>query len=381
MNIENTSNLVSSLTAVGLRPVPVPKDRKFGCTRLCAVEYAGADPTGKTESTAAIQKAIDSLPALGGVVHIPNGKYLVDPVIGIKLRSNMWLSMDSNAILVAKTNDKPRYGILKIIGVNDVLVTGGGLKGDRYTHIFAPQTTTSLDTHEWGHAIDLFGSSRVTIRGVTLRDCCGDGISASAITLNGVTHLCDDIFIKDCLSTNNRRQGYSIGKCSNVVIQGGTISHINGTMPQDGIDIEPESGGAARNIFIDGVTIELNAKNGIEGNHRSNVDSPVEGVQITNCIIRNNGGAGTYMAGVNGLEISGNTITGSAISGTYLASNCLNANISGNSYAQNYDHGDLSTRPLRLKPFDQIGVSKSVESDILIKSLDPSVVVGLNHFG
>jgi hypothetical protein len=42
-----------------------------------AVLAYGADPSGSTDSTAAIQNAVNALPASGGVVYLPSGTYLV----------------------------------------------------------------------------------------------------------------------------------------------------------------------------------------------------------------------------------------------------------------------------------------------------------------
>ncbi|HEY1918553.1 MAG TPA: glycosyl hydrolase family 28-related protein [Streptosporangiaceae bacterium] len=41
----------------------------------------GADPTGATDSTAAIKKAIAALPAAGGLIYLPAGKYKVSSVL------------------------------------------------------------------------------------------------------------------------------------------------------------------------------------------------------------------------------------------------------------------------------------------------------------
>ena len=64
----------------------------------------GAVGDGLTDDTAAIQAAIDSLPAGSGAVYIPAGLYLVDPSIGINLVSGMTLFGDgrANTQLVAK---------------------------------------------------------------------------------------------------------------------------------------------------------------------------------------------------------------------------------------------------------------------------------------
>lgn len=64
----------------------------------------GAVGDGVTDDTAAIQAAIDALPAGSGAVYLPSGLYLVDPAVGIDLVSGMTLFGDgrANTQLVAK---------------------------------------------------------------------------------------------------------------------------------------------------------------------------------------------------------------------------------------------------------------------------------------
>lgn len=369
------------MPAPSVLPIPVPAARVRGCTRFSAVELGGADPTGAVDATAAIQRAIDQLPAKGGTVQVPAGTYLVDAAKGINLRSNMLLELDPAAVLQAIPNDQPYYGILNIVGVSNVEVSGGTVAGDRAAHIYAPQPAAAQNTHEWGMGVRIKGSSQVTIRDTVLRDCTGDGCTiASTGTIGQPGYLpCADVALLNVTRANNRRQGLTIGKCDGVVVQGGSISGTNGTAPQDGIDIEPDAGGVCQNIFIDGELIEGCAGNGIESNQRKDVDTLIRNVQITNCTVRNHAGAGMYLQSVNGLVLAGNTVSGNHLTGTFMASTVSNASVDGNTYSGNYNRG----KPQAIKPrtaFVQVGTSKAVEADILNRSADPGVVVGSNTF-
>lgn len=362
--------------------IPTPVAHVIGHSILHVVEYGGADPTGAVEATAAFQKAIDALPQpFGGTVYVPAGNYLIDPVVGVKLRSNTCLDMDPAAVLLAKPNGATNYGVLAIKAVTNVLVTGGTIKGDRDTHTFTPQKSASKNTHEWGHGVQLFGSSHVTIRDTVIKECTGDGISLSSTGKPGEAGylLCGDVFILNVTSSGNRRQGISVGKSDTVLIQGGNINNIgkvNGTLPMDGIDIEPDAGAFTRNVYIDGVTIENNVKNGIEGNSRT---SPIDGVHITNCTIRFNGGAGTYMAGINGLDSFNNTIVGNAQTGSYISTTCKQTRTSGNTYGGNYNRGTLPGK-VRAKPFTQVGVTAAIDMDILAKNPPAQNDIGSNYY-
>jgi nitrous oxidase accessory protein NosD len=337
--VASTLPVIADTFIPGFRPrLAPPLPRVIGPTKVSVIT-TGADPKGVVDATAAFQKAIDSLPAAGGEVSAPAGIFLIDPTVGIQFRNHMRLRLDPRTIIRLKTNDQARYGCLAIKNVTDVEVVGGKIMGDRDTHIFAVQKIASQNTHEWGHAIQVYGSSRVTIKSIVLRDCTGDGISMSD---QGLVRV-DDVMVLNTVSTRNRRQGISVGKATNVRIVGGEISYINGTAPECGIDIEPENGGQAKNIYIDRVHIHHNHANAIIGLQRSNVDSPVGQVSITNCILENNRACGIYGIAIAGFNIEDNIIRGNGQSGIHLSAGCTSVFIEGNTFAQNYHHAARTT--------------------------------------
>ncbi len=354
--------------------IPIPPERQYGCTRLCAVEYGGADPTGKVEATACFQKAVDALPLdLGGEVHVPEGTYLVDPTVGIAMRSNMHFHMDPKAVIMAKTNDAIRYGILKVNNVTQVLVTLGTLVGDREHHIFTLQKTASENTHEWGHGIQCYGASAITFRGGVIKDCCGDGASLSELDVHNPSN---DIYFDNVISTNNRRQGISVGKSTNVIIRGGELAYTNGTAPECGIDIEPENGGSAENIYLDGVHMHHNTANGFLALQRKNVDSPVKNIFVHNCISEYNGACGIYAASVQGIDVHNNKLWHNGQTGFNVSAGCTGVHISENTFGYNYNRGGPGKART---PFAMFGVNKTVDMDILTYNTDPNAI-GRNYY-
>lgn len=373
---------VATATSTCWRPVPKAITPVFGSVTLSVADY-GADPTGVAESTAAFNAAIAALPAsTGGTVAVPAGTYLVDAVASIVLRSNLCLRLDPAAVLQVMPNDQTHYGALTVQNVHDVLITGGTIIGDRDAHTFAPQPVVKQNTHEWGHGIRLFGCSRVVVQDVSILNCTGDGLSVASTGAAGQPgfYACADIFLLRVTADGCRRQGLSIGKTHGVVVQGCTfrnIGKVNGTLPMDGIDIEPENGDQCTDVFIDGCLIDGCAKNGIEGSQRADVNSPVQGVQVTNCTIQNNGGAGGYFGRLTGLEFSGNTITGNSQSGLYVGANATTAYIAENTLGNNYTRGNTVVKVRQ--PFALVGADKSIEADILNRAIDPSVIVARNY--
>ncbi|MBW7832186.1 MAG: hypothetical protein H3C29_03135 [Simplicispira suum] len=89
---------------------------------------------GVADDTAAFQRSIDQASAIGGVVYIHDGTYLVDAVKGLWLKSNAILNLSTGATIKAAKNSKATFGILRIDKVTNVGVIGGVVLGERYAH-------------------------------------------------------------------------------------------------------------------------------------------------------------------------------------------------------------------------------------------------------
>src|SRR5687768_9645893 len=145
--------------------------------RHADVRGFGARGNGVTDDTAAFQRAIDSLASGGGVVQVPAGRYLIDPLRSVRMRSRVDLRMAPGAKLMAKPNAAPRAYVLLAQSVSDVTISGGAIVGERDAHLGT--------TGEWGHGVMIRGSSRVTVRNMTISRCWGDGISIGGLARTG----------------------------------------------------------------------------------------------------------------------------------------------------------------------------------------------------
>jgi hypothetical protein len=191
--------------------------------------WAAVDKGASLDVTAQVQALIDQgLP-------VPAGRYLIDPVVGLVAKRD--LTLDTNAVLVAKPNSAPRYCVLRI---NDgVTVTGGQILGDRLSH-----TYTVGSTHEWGYGFRM--GNGCTIDGLRVSQCTGDGVGPTG----------NDCILRNIVSTQNRRQGMSIFGVQNVKVYDsefsftGALNGQAGTAPMAGVDIEPDSGNALGIEFI-----------------------------------------------------------------------------------------------------------------------------------
>jgi hypothetical protein len=218
---------------------------------------------GVKDATGAIQMEIDALGPQGGVVKVPAGRYMVDAVKSITVRSGVTLELDPSAILEAKPNSLPRYYILKLEA--DAVVRGGRVLGDRLAH-----TYTAGSTHEWGYGVMLSGD-RCKLLDTVVAECTGDGIGLSG----------DEVEIRGVISTRNRRQGMSVFAAKRGRVYDsefsftGSLNGQPGALPMAGVDIEPDGASAGS-------------------------PAPVcEDIQFTRCSLKVEATAGACVAGEN----------------------------------------------------------------------------------
>ncbi len=216
------------------------------------VRDRGAKGNGKTDDTAAIQRAIDEVAGTGGTAFVPNGVYMVQAVgKSLKLGSKMTLRLADKATLKVIPNGEKGYNTLWIHEASDVTVIGGTLLGDRREH--------KGKKGEWGMGVRIGPeAARVTIVGVTSRNMWGDGFYVE----NGT-----DIAFCSVAAINNRRQGLSIINANRLLVTGSVFRDTRGTRPSAGIDMEPDKPSQSvtnvrieRSKFIgnagDGITIQ-----------------------------------------------------------------------------------------------------------------------------
>ncbi|WP_223634638.1 S-layer homology domain-containing protein [Planococcus sp. 4-30] len=210
----------------------------------------GANNDGKTNQTGFIQEAINSQSEQGGGrVFFPKGTYLIDAVKSIVLKDNITLEFEKGAVLKALPNSEEHYQILRIHDVNNVNIVGAAeIVGERQEH--------QGKAGEWGFGISIKGSNNIVIENVKVSNCWGDGIYIGS-TAN--QRFNENIKITNPVLNNNRRQGISVISAINLYISNAVITNTNGTPPQSGIDIEPNSSiEQIKNINISNLSTENN---------------------------------------------------------------------------------------------------------------------------
>lgn len=302
---------------------------KAATTRRSAdVRRFGAKGDGRTDDTLAFQRAIDSLAPGGGVVRVPAGRYVIDPLRSVRMRSHVDVRMDAGTKLVAKPNAAPRAYVLLAESVNDVTISGGAIVGERYAHLGR--------TGEWGHGVMIRGASHVTVRDMAISRCWGDGISIGGLVRKGQADVpSTDILIDNVRCRGNRRQGLTIGRSRRVRVIDSEFSDTHGTKPEYGIDIEPDRPGTADDITIERCVLRGNRGGGIQVYHR------VSNVSIRGCTIEHNGSGIYTVDAINGV-IANNTISMNRNAGVSLRGRTRGFRVEGNRFRGNHTRLKLS---------------------------------------
>lgn len=321
------SSMVAASVVLGTTALPalaayVAPTRTRGATVL-DVRNFGAIGDGVHNDTSAIQAAINALPTDGGTVYVPGGTYMIDAVRNLRLRSQMHLQLAPDARLAAIPNSVERSYVLNIYKVSDVEVSGGQIIGERDQHMGT--------TGEWGHAIMVRGSRRVTVRDIHLSRCWGDGLSIGGAAATTGTIPSEDIAVTNIVSTGNRRQAVTIGRSRGVKIYDSELSYTSGIKPGCGVDIEPDpdSTASTSGVRIENCWIHHNAGNGIQ------VYKTVLNVVVKACTIEHNQGYGVLLLNADSGYVVNNKIMHNRLYGVSARTATHGYQISANTFRNN----------------------------------------------
>lgn len=331
------------------------------------VRHKGAVGDGTHDDTSAFQAAIDALPAAGGTVRVPAGRYLIDAARSIRPRSHTRLVLASDAELAAMPNNLARSYVVLLRDVEDVTISGGRVVGERAAHLGT--------TGEWGHGIFVVGARQVSISDIHVSACWGDGVCIGSIFDHGepVT-VASDVTLTRVFSSGNRRQGLSITSSRRVKVIDCHFVNTGGTLPGCGIDVEPGTPKmGADDVLISGCTVTGNQGSGIQ------LDGNITRIQLERCTITDNQGYGVLVDGVTQGVIEQNTIADNGMVGAMLRKEVNDFRVTGNTFNNN------GTRQLHqtLKRLDRMlsgGAAASGNSDIQVMQSGHGVVLSSNTF-
>jgi hypothetical protein len=321
---------------------------------------------GATDDAAGWANLLAALPASNFVLTIPAGVSIVNEsaVNGIKFANKSNFAILAEGATIKVKNGEPVRGnheILYFENCTDFVVSGLTVDANRAT-----RTPAEVGAHS---IVIANGCARGTFRDCVSKNAVVDcwivyttGIASTRPT---------DIVMDNCVGDNGWRQGLSIINSIRFTVLGGRYTNTTGSMPQCGIDIEPDAGVLNNDdTIIDGADLRGNAGFGLQ------IGGPTD--KNNRVIVRNITGAnnaeGLILAGAaNGLTLTNiecgphSTATraiidcGSSVKQLEIDGVRFRGITAGPSKSCIYVHNSITGRP-RLKNISDIGSTSPVLS-------------------
>jgi hypothetical protein len=201
------------------------------------------------DDTSVIQSAIDVTAENGYRLEIPASPvpYNVQPLT-VPTGANVLL--DAGVTMEATSGYGMNDRMINLEGATNVTIVG--TIGLSEFQMQKPEYTSG----EYRHCLFIDNSSNVQITGIACNDSGGDGLYISGTSSN--------ITIEDSIFDNNLRQGFSLISGNGIYVRRCQFTNTNGTLPQDGIDIEPNSAtDSLVNVHIEDSYSQGNFGNGV----------------------------------------------------------------------------------------------------------------------
>ena len=275
---------------------------KFSAT---AIPVTGYDVTrslpsnyvrdGSRDYTAYLQDAINK----NSEIVFPAFPIMVNDK-GLLIGSNKTITFLTGSQLLLKPTSSGNYTILRISKAGNITLNNPVLVGDKNNHIG--------DNGEWGQGLGLYGAYNVTINGIRVTNCWGDGIYLAA--KDKVTNK--NIKIYDAYCRNNRRNGISVTSVDGLLLEAPYAGYSDGTPPSAGIDFEAETfTDEFKNIVVNSPRTEYNSGPGLMIGFRSLFGGPNKtiGFQI-NAPMDKGSSVGFKTSAILTRQVANETVTG-----------------------------------------------------------------------
>lgn len=271
---------------------------------------------GTTDDTAAIQSCLNTCSTNGdGYVYFPGKTFIITATTGLQIPSNIHIILNPKTIIKANNTGVNTYQMLNLYNVSNVYIEGNGatIMGDKDTNVAADG--------EYGHGVSIRGCTTVYISNLKVTKAYGDGFYVGSTSTT--TPPSENVYLINCISDTNNRNGLSIINIKNMLVLGGEYKNNKGADPQFGIDVEPNSNTQMiQNLKIDGVMTSGNVQGGISlVPDKLGGGTNVFDVSVENYTSISDGAAGSTYAG-NGIFLGNGVAPSGKIYGKIKFNKC-----------------------------------------------------------
>lgn len=287
------------------------------------VKWFGAKGDNTTNDSAAFNATINAASdAGGGTVFVPTATYKIPGTVGnrILLQSNVELIFEAGCII---NSGVPASSCAIIMidtasggSMSGISIKGNGLvvNGDRSTSVAC--YGIQLNTQSVGQTL-----TEVYISDITINNCRTDGVN---IVGNSGT-FCENIVFERIVCDNNYRNGGSVVNGRKITFRDCWFKNTNGTSPQCGFDVEPDTGLIANDVGFDNCKFSGNAASGLF--FQAGLGTTERGF-INNCSFYQNGSTGCAVGGAKEISIS-NSISWGNTGRNWDITNCEGTRLNG----------------------------------------------------
>jgi len=232
----------------------------FSITKASSIKVSSSIGFDISNSTSFLQFALESTTEDTIIIDNVGNDWMTGP---LRIERNDVTILFENGVTIRSLAGE--FGefesLFRIIDKENITIIGYGAQ-----FIMNKQEYITLADSEYRHGIRLGSATNITIEGLSIFDTGGDGILLSkSFQPNSIKNYCENILIKNCRFSNNYRQGMSITSVKNAQIINCEFSETKGTLPEAGIDIEPdEPTERIENVLIKGCRIFNNYGSAIQ---------------------------------------------------------------------------------------------------------------------
>lgn len=297
---------------------------------------AGAVATIDAARYPSLQAALDALPATGGVVQLPAGKFEISQPLVLS-REDVLLVGQGTATQIINTNTT---GQPALVIRHAEYVTN---KKQRLWRVKLADFRL-VGNEQSGHGILAEGVNEIFIEGVTVSYHGGDGIR--------LDQCYEDPRINDSLITYNKQTGVMLLGCHDIVVAGNQFEENNDALAcLDGFNL-CMTGNCVDDHLRHGVVIENTYGSVLSGNMIEEcqgvgviLDRDCYGVTISANVIAHEFSGGVELRDAHGCTVTGNSFPIVWKNALVVGPGCGHNTIVGNTFSDTYIGGGLSKRP------------------------------------